>query len=244
MEGCESISEPTDTAVVFIDLAGFTALTEARGDHEAAELAEEFACIARAELHVGDRFVKAIGDAIMLTSPTPQAALDLVRRIADATTQMGRFPVLRTGINFGPVVHSRTDVYGSTVNIAARIAALAEPGQVLATSPIVAAAGRSGMDTAAIGSRELRNVNDPVEVYRVDGLVPPCDCLIVDPVCRKRLDDGATFHTLTYASLTYRFCSTSCADRFADSPLRFAAAALCPAPAAVSQRSGATSSQR
>jgi class 3 adenylate cyclase len=57
----------------FIDLAGFTALTEAHGDEDAADLATSFAVLARSALAPGDQLVKTIGDAVLLTSPSAQS---------------------------------------------------------------------------------------------------------------------------------------------------------------------------
>ena len=59
----------------FVDMAGFTALTEAQGDEDAADLATMFADITRAALGPGDRLVKTIGDAVLVTSKDPAPAL-------------------------------------------------------------------------------------------------------------------------------------------------------------------------
>src|SRR5271166_1550137 len=76
-----SISRRIEATFGFIDLAGFTALTEAHGDLDAADMATRFADIAREALRGGDRLVKTIGDGVLVTSPTPSTALDLVERI-------------------------------------------------------------------------------------------------------------------------------------------------------------------
>lgn len=58
----------------FVDLAGFTALTEAHGDLDAVELLDRFTGLVRASLSADDELVKSIGDAVMLASPEPGAA--------------------------------------------------------------------------------------------------------------------------------------------------------------------------
>lgn len=90
--------------ITFIDLAGFTALTETHGDERAADLAERFHGFARDEVAEGDRFVKSIGDAVMLTSREPGAALELVARIIARCVSAEEFPVVRTGLHHGRVV--------------------------------------------------------------------------------------------------------------------------------------------
>lgn len=123
-------------AVAFVDLSGFTALTEVHGDRHAAQLAEAFADLTRVALGESDRLIKTIGDAVLVTSPTPRSVLELIGRITDATRRADGFPVLRAGIHYGPIVALRDDVYGNTVNIASRLAASAGPAQVLAARPV------------------------------------------------------------------------------------------------------------
>ena len=210
-------------AVVFIDLSGFTALTEAHGDHHAAELAEAFADLTEAALGDQDRLIKAIGDAVLVTSPTPHTALGLIRRITDATRGTGRFPVLRAGVHYGPIVVMRNDVYGSTVNIAARLAASAGPTQILATQPVADIARASGLTVTGLGEVNLRNVTEPLAAFSIDlGLGCPCDQ--VEPVCRMQLSDHTTTTTHTHQGIQYRFCSTTCARRFTAEPHQFARA--------------------
>src|SRR5687768_11082253 len=72
-----------EATFMFADIAGFTALTEAHGDEEAAELVADFCAAVQAELpSSGGTHVKTIGDAIMLTVPHPPAAVLLAMRIA------------------------------------------------------------------------------------------------------------------------------------------------------------------
>ena len=65
----------------FVDLAGFTALTEAQGDDDAADVATRFADIARASLGPGDCLIKTIGDAVFIMSPTATSGIALVERM-------------------------------------------------------------------------------------------------------------------------------------------------------------------
>lgn len=214
-------------AVVFIDLSGFTALTEVHGDFEAADTAEAFADLTRAALGDHDHLVKTIGDAVLLTTPTAEAALRLARRITETTHAASGFPVLRIGTAYGPIVNRRNDIYGTTVNTAARIAAEAGPGQTLATGPVAAAARSAGLSVTDLGPMTLRNLAQPIPVLAVD-LGIGCHCDHVDPVCRMHLRDGDTATSLTYRGITYYFCSTHCAHHFSTDPTRFTDATRCP----------------
>lgn len=217
-------------AVAFIDLSGFTALTEAHGDHHAAELAEAFADLTRAALSDDDRLIKTLGDAVLVTSPTPHTALGLIGRISDATRRAGHFPVLRAGIHHGPIVALGSDIYGATVNIAARLAAAAGPAQILVTQLVADVARAAGLAVTSLGPVTLRNLTEPLAVFSVD-LGIGCPCGQVDPVCRMQLDHDTTTTTLTHESVTYRFCSATCARRFTAQPDQFTSATTCSEPA-------------
>lgn len=216
----------SQAAVVFVDLSGFTALTEAHGDQRAAELAEAFADLARATLGDGDRLIKTLGDAILVTSPAARTAIALLGRIIEGARRTGRFPVLCAGITYGPIVTLSDDIYGGTVNIAARLAASAGPAQVLATEPVAEAAVDAGLAVTGLGLTRLRNISQPLDVFAID-LGADCPCPDVDPVCRMRLHERTTTTTLTHHGSTYRFCSDTCARRFASAPGQFTDAVWC-----------------
>lgn len=205
-----------DAVVVFVDIAGFTAFTETHGDHRAAELAERFVSIAAMVLGPGDEMVKTIGDAVMITSSDPTAALAFFRRLHDETRRIDGFPMLRAGICAGPVVKRRGDVFGSTVNTAARLAAVAQPGQIVGNA--TAAAAVRGADLPAmtsLGPLRLRNVGALVEALAFD--VGTRHQEHVDPICRMHVATDAQPLTIAHEEDTYRFyfCSTDCLRQFA-----------------------------
>lgn len=121
----------TSAAIVFVDMSGYTALTEIHGDHVAAQFAEDFAVMAAEALGPGDELIKTMGDAVMIASADPTAALAFLRRLGVAAGRAEGFPMLRAGVSAGTVLRRRGDVYGTTVNVAARLVALAAPGQIV-----------------------------------------------------------------------------------------------------------------
>ena len=210
-----------NAAVTFADLAGFTALTEAHGDIVAADIAERFVAVAESIMGTGDRLVKAIGDAVLITSDDAASGLSLILRLFDACEADAGFPDLRAGIHYGPVVERAGDIFGATVNIAARIAARAAGGQILVTEPVAEAATAGGVSARGLGPIMLHNITTPVEVYKlVRTGVNDHD---VDPVCRMRINPATAAGRLTYAGTDYLFCSLDCAARFATHPDRFTA---------------------
>jgi class 3 adenylate cyclase len=97
---------------VFADIAGFTALTEAHGDEEAAQLVADFSRAVGAELPaIGGRQVKTIGDALMLSIPDPADAVLLALRITHELMLGHGAPALRVGLHHGTAVERVGDYF-------------------------------------------------------------------------------------------------------------------------------------
>lgn len=209
-----------DRTVTFVDLAGFSALTEAHGDDEAATLVARFCEMVRDSLGLTDRLVKSIGDAVMVVSDTPADALDLMRRVLASLSAEPNFPAARCGLHHGPVVEREGDVFGTTVNLAARVAARAFGGQVLATGPIAHAARRTGATVVDLGSFLLKNMRGEIELFEIH-LAPPTAGGAVDPVCRMHVEREAAAGRLRFEETDYWFCSLRCAAAFATDPTTY-----------------------
>ena len=137
----EGVMRGTSATVVcgigFADLSGFTALTQSLTPSELSDLLNEFSATVADVVHAdGGRVVKFIGDEVMWVSSTPQllakAAVDLVDHPKAREAQMQ----VRAGLGYGTVLAVSGDYFGNTVNLAARLVAAAEPGQILATPAV------------------------------------------------------------------------------------------------------------
>jgi class 3 adenylate cyclase/YHS domain-containing protein len=201
----------------FVDMAGFTALTEAQGDEDAADLATMFAEITRAALGPGDRLVKTIGDAVLITSPSPAGCLTLVERLLTEAASESRLPTLRAGLHHGDAVQREGDVFGAAVNLAARVAAEAHPAEVLGTAPIAEAARALGIPVVDIGEVALKNVRHTTFLYSMALMLGATDTPI-DPVCRNPIDRRTAAGRLRYQNREFWFCSLTCAAAFASNP--------------------------
>src|SRR6185503_17582495 len=148
-------------AMCFLDITGYTRLTQERGDEAAATLAGTLSrVVQRASVSHGGRAVKWLGDGVMFYFPDPGpgvvAALDMVDGVADAG-----LPPAHVGLHAGPIIFQEGDYYGQTVNIASRIAEYARPGEVLVSQAVVDTAGESeglGTTFTQIGPVELKGV--------------------------------------------------------------------------------------
>ena len=216
------MSTPSST-FLFADIAGFTALTEAHGDEEAAALVTEFGDAVRAELPRFDGvFVKSIGDALMLRVPEPAQAVLLGLRIANDVMAAHRAPAVRVGMHYGPCVERGGDYFGAAVNLAARVSGEAVGGEVLLTAQTAALAPDvEGVLYEPRGRRRLRNLSEPVTLFAAvrSGLTDAR--LAIDPVCQMAVDPDHAAGRLTYEGTAYFFCTLECAGQFAQRPEDF-----------------------
>jgi adenylate cyclase len=221
--------------LMFADIAGFTALTEAHGDEHAARLVADFCDAVRAELPVfGGTQVKTIGDALMLRIGDPRHAVLLGLRIAHEVLTGHGVPTVRVGMHHGPAIERDGDYIGAAVNLAARVSAAASGGEVLLTAETAALAPEiNGVLYESRGRQALHNVRDPVElVAAVRQGHTSGRGLAIDPVCRMAVDPDHAAGRLRYQNTTYFFCTLTCAGAFARHPERFAQQ-----PAEVQERS-------
>jgi adenylate cyclase len=151
-------------AMCFVDLAGYTRLTEERGDQAAAELAETLRLLVdRSAREHGGVPVKWLGDGVMVWFREPAgavlAALGLVAQLPEAG-----LPPAHVGVAAGPVVAQGGDYFGRTVNLAARIAERAGAGQVLVSDSVAESASPEGVSFLELGELRLEGFAQPVRL--------------------------------------------------------------------------------
>jgi class 3 adenylate cyclase len=152
-------------AVCFLDITGYTRLTEERGDEAAADLAARLATLVRrSSREHGGQPVKWLGDGVMFyfadPAPSVLAALEIVESVASH-----ELPPARVGIHAGPVVFQEGDYFGRTVNIASRIAEYASPGEVLVSQEAVDAAKGTPVTFTDVGPVELKGVSGTIRLH-------------------------------------------------------------------------------
>lgn len=218
-----------EATFVFVDLAGFTALTEAKGDQDAADVAARFVVLARSVMGPEDRLVKSMGDGLLLTSPNPSGGIDLVEALLTVAANEPDFPTLRAGLHHGEAVERDGDVFGAAVNLTARVAAEAHAGEVLGTEVIATSAQDAGIPVAELGQVTLKNVRGAIPLYSLALVVGVTDTPI-DPVCQTPVDRRGAAGRLRYRDVEYWFCSLTCAAAFASNPAWHAVSKSKPPP--------------
>lgn len=204
----------------FVDLAGYTAASWMHGDDVAARLAIRLRDLAHIAQGPEDLIIKSIGDAVMCHSPDPQAALEWQARLFLAAEAEHQFPHLRAGCHHGPSVEHEGDYYGTAVNIAARVAALAEPCELLATEGVAAVAGEMGWALESRGAQQLRNIAEPIRIWAIAIPTVSSDPTI-DPVCHMRVAVGNAAASVEHVGRTWLFCSAECRRTFVAKPAAY-----------------------
>jgi adenylate cyclase len=157
---------PQPPAICFVDLTGYTRLTEERGDVAAAQVAGRLVALVNdISRRRGGRPVRWLGDGGMFYFPEPgtavAAGLDLVERGPAVD-----LPPAHVGIHTGPVISQDGDVYGRTVNVAARIASYAQAGQVVVSQETAQRSGDRQVWFDPLGAVELKGVAKPLPLYQ------------------------------------------------------------------------------
>jgi adenylate cyclase len=153
-------------AIAFLDLSGYTKLTEERGDRAAAELASRLVEIVYELAHrYGGRPVKLLGDGVMFHFPDPAEGVLCGLELVDRVPRAG-LPMARVGLHSGPVVFQNGDYFGRTVNVAARITDHARPGEVLVSDAVVTATDDlPAVRYAPVGPVSLKGLATPIGLY-------------------------------------------------------------------------------
>ena len=156
---------PQPPAICFVDLTGYTRLTEERGDDAAAQVAGRLVALVNdISRRRGGLPVRWLGDGgIFFREPGTAvvAGLDLVERGPAAD-----LPPAHVGIHTGPVISQDGDVYRRTVNLAARIASYAQAGQVVVSQETAQRSGDRQVRFDPLGAVELKGVAEPLALYQ------------------------------------------------------------------------------
>lgn len=166
--------QKTNLAVLFADVSDSTRLYEAIGDTAAFGNVREVIGLLKAVTETyGGRVVKTIGDGLMCAFPDADAAAnaagEMQRQIAERPPlKSGKSLTIRVGFHFGPVIQDGEDVFGDSVNVAARMAGLALAGQAITTSDTVSALSSSLRDSIRqINALPVKGKSEEIEVHEL-----------------------------------------------------------------------------
>jgi class 3 adenylate cyclase len=158
--------------ILFTDVEGSTSLTQRLGDAKAQEVLRTHNRIVRDALkaHAGSE-IKHTGDGIMASFASASRALECaiaMQRAFAEHSESAEEPIrVRVGLNAGEPIAEEADLFGTAVQLAARICAHADPGQILAPIVVRELAAGKGFLFSDLGAVALRGFEDPVRLYEV-----------------------------------------------------------------------------
>ncbi len=153
-------------AIAFLDLSGFTALTEERGDEAAVELTVKLSDLVRSATgRHGGRAVKFLGDGVMCHFAGPTEGVLAAVEMVQEAPRVG-LPPARVGLHAGPVIARDSDYFGRTVNIASRVVAHAQADQVVVTEDACTLCDSNAVRFEPLGSVALKGITAPVALHR------------------------------------------------------------------------------
>jgi class 3 adenylate cyclase/YHS domain-containing protein len=161
------------------------------------------------------------------TFPEPLAAKDALFSRYRAIADRRNFAVVRAGMHIGAALVRANRHFGSTVNLAGRVAVQATGGQILCTKQVADTLTGARFPDVEIGHRgsfSPRKPPQPVDLYEV----VPSGCArqyAIDPVCKMQVDKARAAGDLRFGKRSYWFCSLACVERFATQPLSYMPAA-------------------
>jgi adenylate cyclase len=150
-------------AIAFVDLAGYTQLTEQEGDLHAIDVVENFLATVTATLPDDARVIKTIGDEVMIVGPDPATLAGWALRLAELLPDG---PRPRAAVHYGYAHYRDGDYYGREVNLVARIQTESGAGEVLVTESVVDATGVE-LRFEPVPDVHLRGFNEPTQLFRV-----------------------------------------------------------------------------
>jgi len=158
--------------ILFTDIEGSTALTQRLGDAKARELLRDHERLVREALKAhGGSELKTMGDGFMASFSSAVRALECaiaMQRAFAEHNETAEEPIqVRIGLNAGEPIAEEKDLFGTAVNLAARIAAKAEGGEILASDVVRQLVAGKGFLFADRGEMALRGFEDPVRLYQV-----------------------------------------------------------------------------
>jgi adenylate cyclase len=169
--GTRALAVPTDdaadaargrvqAAVGFADLVSFTQTSRDLDERALATMVERFEEIASDIVaEHGGRLVKTLGDEVLFSAETPRLGAEIGLSIADAVRDEPAVPEVRVGIAYGPVLPLMGDIFGTTVNRASRLTAMAHPGTTLIDAELAAELrGDDAYEPARIPRRRVRGL--------------------------------------------------------------------------------------
>ena len=209
-----------ELAILMADLTGYTAMTDVHGGASAAKIVGKYMEIVDAALHGSTKVMQRIGDQVVMIAEDSNHLLDTARKLNTLTREEHHFLSIHAGLHYGNILIENENLFGSTINIAARIMNIACGSQILCSSIFLSRLSTDSQKLfRSIGVYKLKNVMTTVELFEL--IHAPVGEVYIDPVCHRHIDPMKQTRFSDYQGVTYHFCSDYCKSLFLAAPGQF-----------------------
>jgi adenylate cyclase len=209
----------TSIAILMADLSGYTAMTHAHGGASAAKIVQKYMQMVEQSLVGSSKVFQRIGDQVVITSANADDILETARQLNRLINDEHHFLPIHVGLHYGTVFIEDGNLFGSTINIAARIMNFAQRGQILCSSHFLLQLNDQ-TSFKSVGLQRLKNVVEDYELFE-HLTVKNQITFLIDPVCHMQIDPARCQFFVTLADITYHFCSEQCREAFQKCPESF-----------------------
>jgi len=205
--------------LLILDLSGYSALTDVHGGEAAADIVNRLIIIVNKTLLPDVIIEERIGDEIILSSKNGNSILTTCFDIQKGFESEHNFPSFHAALHFGEIFRKDGGLFSTTINITARMAAYAEPGQVVCSKSFLEnIIIPESSKIRSLGEIKFKNILNPIEVFEIDNFNSVIRKKIVDPVCKMTFHINENTLSLEYGNKIYHFCSSKCLGLFENNP--------------------------
>jgi adenylate cyclase len=213
------MSVEKNIAILMADLTGYTAMTEVHGALSAATIVEKYLELAHKAMFGKSRLLERVGDQLVIVSESPDDITHTALRLLEHTSAENNFLHIHGGLHFGPVLEQSGSFYGTSMNLTARIAAIAKRNSILCSVDFTKSVTvPHEFSFSNIGEVRMKNIKNPIalaELIPIDKNNSPQK--EADPVCHMAVE-ATTPLRYRYKGVVYHFCSEDCLHAFRDNP--------------------------
>lgn len=199
-----------ELSILIADLSGYTALTEAHGSETAADLIDEYLSHVDESL-VGDCYLhERVGDEVMIISASADNLAATAALLLNNICEKAHFLQLHGGLHTGTLLKRNNSFFGSSLNLASRIASKAAPGTFLCSDVFLNALSEKYKPSfTPKGRHSFKNVKDEIDLFEF--LSQGEEKFFIDPVCRMMVKDTGIPHPTNSEVF---FCSVECLNAY------------------------------
>ena len=212
MPGKAAMDIEQDIAILIADLSGYTALTDTHGPGAAADLIETYLEIVHESLTDHCEFHQRVGDEIVIVSPEASCLLSTAVHLLNKCRSREGFLQIHGGLHRGTILNRNGHFFGTTINLAARIAATAPSGSFYCSEEFIGALRDPSLVLLEERGRfQFRNLGESKLLYELNA--EDAADVLIDPVCRMIIQPGENSISHPGNEAVF-FCSDECLQTY------------------------------